>query len=162
MGRKRTRTWMYLYLSIACMIFISLAGCATLKEMGAKRETCEYFTTAQKLLDQGDYKGSLRENEKVLSLYDNIPPGDEALFNIGLIYAHYGYPKRDYKKSLDLFKRLVKTFPQSPLAGQAKLWIGILRENERLNREIEELNKTIKKSKQVDIEIEEKKKELSK
>jgi len=162
LGRKRTRTWMYLYLSIACMIFISLAGCATLKEMEAKRETPEYFITAQKLLDQGDYEGALRENEKVLSLYDNIPPGDEALFNIGLIYAHYGYPKRDYKKSLDLFKRLVKTFPQSPLAGQAKLWIGILQENERLNREIEELNKTIKKSKQVDIEIEEKKKELSK
>lgn len=153
---------MYLYLSIACMIFISLAGCATLKEMEAKRETPEYFITAQKLLDQGDYEGALRENEKVLSLYDNISPGDEALFNIGLIYAHYGYPKRDYKKSLDLFKRLVKTFPQSPLAGQAKLWIGILQENERLNREIEELNKTIKKSKQVDIEIEEKKKELSK
>ena len=162
MGRKQTRTWMYLYLSIACMIFISLAGCATLKEMEAKRETPEYFITAQKLLDQGDYEGALRENEKVLSLYDNISPGDEALFNIGLIYAHYGYPKRDYKKSLDLFKRLVKTFPQSPLAGQAKLWIGILQENERLNREIEELNKTIKKSKQVDIEIEEKKKELSK
>ncbi|MDP2967645.1 MAG: hypothetical protein Q8P64_00345 [Deltaproteobacteria bacterium] len=153
---------MYLYLSIACMIFISLAGCATLKEMEAKRETPEYFITAQKLLDQGDYEGALRENEKVLSLYDNIPPGDEALFNLGLIYAHYGYPKRDYKKSLDLFKRLVKMFPQSPLAGQAKLWIGILQENERLNREIEELNKTIKKSKQVDIEIEEKKKELSK
>lgn len=162
MGRKQTRTWMYLYLSIACMIFISLAGCATLKEMEAKRETPEYFITAQKLLDQGDYEGALRENEKVLSLYDNIPPGDEALFNLGLIYAHYGYPKRDYKKSLDLFKRLVKMFPQSPLAGQAKLWIGILQENERLNREIEELNKTIKKSKQVDIEIEEKKKELSK
>ena len=162
MGRKQTRTWMYLYLSIACMIFISLAGCATLKEMEAKRETPEYFITAQKLLDQGDYEGALRENEKVLSLYDNIPPGDEALFNLGLIYAHYGYPKRDYKKSLDLFKRLVKMFPQSPLAGQAKLWIGILQENERLNRELEELKKTIKKSKQVDIEIEEKKKELSK
>jgi outer membrane protein assembly factor BamD (BamD/ComL family) len=144
------------------MIFISLAGCATLEDMEAKRETPEYFITAQKLLDQGDYEGALRENEKVLSLYDNIPPGDEALFNLGLIYAHYGYPKRDYKKSLDLFKRLVKMFPQSPLAGQAKLWIGILQENERLNREIEELKKTIKKSKQVDIEIEEKKKELSK
>jgi len=35
-------------------------------------------------------------------------------------------------------------------------------ENERLKREIEELNKTIKKSKQVDIEIDEKKKEISK
>jgi outer membrane protein assembly factor BamD (BamD/ComL family) len=144
------------------MIFISLTGCATLKEMEAKRETREYLVTAQKLLDQGDYEGALKENQKVLSLYDNVPPGDEALFNAGLIYAHYGYPKRDCKKSLDLFKRLVQMFPQSPLVGQAKIWIGILQENERLSREIEELNKTIKKSKQVDIEIDEKKKELSK
>jgi len=144
------------------MIFVSLAGCAILKEMKAKRETHEYLTMAQKLLDQGDYEGSLKENQKVLSLYGNGPPGDEALFNMGLIYAHYEYPKRDYKKSLDLFKRLLKVFPQSPLIGQAKIWIGLLQENERLNIEIEELKKTIKKSKQVDIEIDEKKKELSK
>ena len=144
------------------MILTSLAGCATLREMEAKRETRKYFITAQKLADQGDYEGSLKENQKVLSLYDNVPPGDEALFNAGLIYAHYGYPKRDYQKSLDHFKRLVKVFPQSPFAGQAKMWIGILQENERLKREIEELNKTINKSKRVDIEIDEKKKELSK
>ena len=172
MGRKRNRTWKYLYFCIACMILTCLAGCATLKEMEAKRETRQYFVTAQKLLDQGDYEGSLKENQKVLSLYNNVPPGDGALFNAGLIYAHYGYPKRDYQKSLDHFKRLVKVFPQSPFAGQAKAWIGILQENERLKRElqeneklkreIEELNKTINKSKQVDIEIDEKKKELSK
>jgi len=144
------------------MSFISLAGCATLKEMEAERETREYLITAQKLLDQGDYEGSLKENQKVLSVYDNVPPGDEALFNTGLIYAHYEYPKRDYQKSLDHFKRLVKVFPQSPFAGQAKIWIGLLQENERLKREIEELNKTIKKSKQVDIEIDEKKREILK
>jgi outer membrane protein assembly factor BamD (BamD/ComL family) len=144
------------------MIFLSLAGCAMLKEMEARRETREYFITAQKLLDQGDYEGSLKENQKVLSLYDNIPPGDEALFRVGLIYAHHGYPKKDYQKSLDHFKKLVKVFPQSPFASQAKIWIGILQENERLSREIGELNMTIKKSKQVDIEIDEKKKELSK
>ena len=153
---------MYLYLCIACMILISFTSCATLREMEAKRETREYLITAQKLLDQGDYEGSLRENQKVLSLYENVSPGDEALFNAGRIYAHYGYPKKDYQKSLDLFKRLVKVFPESPFAGEAKVWIGMLQENERLKKEIEELNKTIKKSKQVDIEIDEKKKELSK
>lgn len=144
------------------MIFVLLAGCAILKEMEAKRETREYLIKAQKLLNQGDYEGSLKENQKVLSLYGNVPPGDEALFNLGLIYTHYGYPKRDYQKSLDYFKRLLKVFPQSPLVGHSKIWIGILQENERLNMEIEELKKTIKKSKQVDIEIDEKKKELSK
>lgn len=183
MGRERNRTWKHLYLSIACVIFIALAACAARKGMEAKREKPDHLITAQRLLELGDYEGSLKENQKVLSLYDNVPPGDEALFNTALIYAHYGYPKRDYQKSLDYFKRLVKLFPQRSLAGQAKIWIVILQENEklyrqteesdrsikksqqeneRLKREIEELNKTLKKSKQVDIEIDEKKKEISK
>ena len=144
------------------MIFISFAGCAALKEMEAKRESRESLVKAQRLVDQGDYDGALRENQKVLSLYGNVPPGDEALFNTGLIYAHHGYPKRDYQKSLDCFKRLVRVFPQSPLVRHSKIWIGILQENDKLSREIEELNKTLKRSKQVDIEIDEKKKELSK
>ncbi len=139
-----------------------LAGCAVLKEKEVERKPSEYLLTAQKLLDQGDYEGSLKENQKVLSLYSNVSPGDEALFNIGLIYAHYGYPKRDYKKSLDFFRRLVMVFPQSSLTGQAKIWIEMLQENERLNREIKGLNRTIKKSKQIDIELDEKKKELLK
>jgi len=144
--------------------------------MKAERDAGEHLIVAQKFLGQGDYEGSLKENQKVLSLFENTPPGDEALFNMGLIYAHHEYPKRDYKKSLDLFKKLVKVYPQSPLVVQAKIWIGILQENERLNNEnerlnneierlnneIEELNKAIKKTKEVDIEIEEKKKELSK
>jgi tetratricopeptide (TPR) repeat protein len=146
------------------MIFISFsgcAGCATLKDREAKRKARESLVTAQRYVDQGDYEEALKENQRVLSLYDHVPPGDEALFNTALLYAHPGYPKRDYRKSLDLFKRLVKMFPQSPLAGHAKVWIGILQENERLNRDIGGLNKTIRKSKQVDIEIDKKRKEHS-
>ncbi len=162
MGRKRTGTREYLYLSIAGMIFISFGGCATLKEMEAKREAREYLITAQKLLDQGDYEGSLKENQKVLSLCDSIPPGDEALFNMGLIYAHYGYAERDYNRSLDLFKRLLKVFPQSPLAGQDKIWIEILQEKKILNEEIEELNKTAKKCKQENERLNRENEELNK
>ncbi len=162
MGREHIRTGKYLYLSIACLIFISFSGCATLKDREAKSQARESLGMAQKCFDQGNYEEALKENQKVLSLYDQVPPGDEALFNMGLLYAHPGYPKKDYRKSIDLFKRLVKTFPQSPLTGQAKLWIGILRENEKLNRETEGLHKAIRKSKQVDIDIDKKKKEHSK
>jgi outer membrane protein assembly factor BamD (BamD/ComL family) len=162
LGRKRIRTGKYLYLSVACLILVSLSGCATLKENEAQEKARESLRMAQEFLDRGDYEGALRENQRVLSLYDNAPPGDEALFNTGLLYAHPNYPKRDYKKSIDLFRRLMKMFPHSPLAGQAKAWIGILQENERLNRDIEGLNKTLRKSKQVDIDIDEKKKEHAK
>jgi len=101
----------------------------------------------QDLLAHDDYESSLKENQEALSLSGKNPPGDEALFNMGLIYCHYGYSQKDYKKSLGLFKRLLKEHPQSHLVEQAKIWIGVL--------------EVIEKTKQVDIEIEEKKKELS-
>lgn len=183
MGRKRNGTRKYIYIFIACVIVASFLGCATLTRISARIDSDEPLVEAQKLFDRGDYEGALKRNQKVLSLIGNAPPGDEALFNIGLIYAHHGYSKRNYGKSLDHFKKLVKVFPRSPLAGKAKIWIGVLQEyekqnaemedanksvkkmqmeNERLNKEIEELKKTITKSKQIDIEIEGKKKELSK
>lgn len=148
MGGKRNRARKYLYICIAGIIIMSLKGCAVLTEMKARGESREYLVKAQILLDHEDYEGSLIENRKIISIQDNAFLGDESLFNIGLIYAHYGYPKRNYEKSRDHFKRLVKVFPQSPFAEQAKVWIWFLQEYERLKRDAEELNKLVKKSQQ--------------
>jgi len=104
----------------------------------------EHLSMAQKLYNQADYEGALQENEKVISLRGNVPPADEALFYAGLIYVHYGYPERNYQKSIDYFKRLVQVFPQSQYAEQAKIWINVLEENETMTRKIEELNNSIK------------------
>lgn len=148
MGRERSRTGKHLYLFIAGMIFMSVSGCAMLKEMVAKDQARTYLVTAQKLLAQGDYEESLKINQRVLSLSGNVPPADEALFNMGLIHAHYGYAGRDYQKSLAHFKKLVQVFPQSPFAEHAKIWICILQDNERLGTEIEAANESIRKSRQ--------------
>jgi tetratricopeptide (TPR) repeat protein len=133
------------------------------KEIGKKIEeweqTREPFLLSQKLLAEGNYEGALKENQRILSLSGQNPPGDEALFNIGLIHAHPGNTKKDYGKSLTLFRRLIKEYPQSPCFEQAKIWVGILQDNEKLSRSIEELSQVLEKSKQVDIEIEEKKRE---
>jgi len=113
-----------------------------------QRSVHEYLLRSQRLLAKGDFEGALEENQKVLSKYANTPPGDEALFNMGYIYAHYGNPKKDYRKSISFFQKIVEGCPKSPLIEQAKIWVEVLQ--------------VIEKSKQVDIEIEEMKKELSK
>ena len=115
--------------------------------MEEQRSAPEYLLRSQKLIAKGDYEGAIEENQKVLSKYPGRPPGDEALFNMGLIYAHYGNPKKDYQKSILFFNKLIEGYPRSPLVEQAKIWVGVLQ--------------VIEKSKQVDIEIEEMKKELS-
>lgn len=102
---------------------------------------------AKRLLAQGDLEGSLRESQKSLFQAGKAAPGDEALFTMGLIFVHYKSPQRDYKQSADAFRRLLKEYPLSPLAEQAKIWLGVLQ--------------VIERSKQVDLEIDEMKKELN-
>jgi len=121
---------------------------------------------AQKLAARGRYDAALEENQKVLSLSNNSPPGNEALYNMGLIYADPGNPKRDAAKSIAIFKRLIKEYPQGSLAEQAKVWVQVLQDSENskrtaasLTQENEKLKHVIEESKKVDMEIEEKKRE---
>jgi len=110
---------------------------------------------SQRLLAAGDFEGFISENQKVLSLAHPRSPKDVALFNLGLAYAHEGNPKKDFSKSLEFFKRLVRDHPKSPLIEQAKIWVTLLQENDALNQVIQKL-------KQVDIEVEERKREKAK
>jgi tetratricopeptide (TPR) repeat protein len=111
-------------------------------------EAREHLIRSQKFLAQGNYEGAVSENKKILSSSDPRFPKDEALFNLGLIYAHFGNPQQDLEKSIEYFKTLIKNNAKSPLVEQAKVWVEILQENE-------ELNHLLRKLKQVDIEIEE-------
>src|SRR4029077_4264143 len=73
------------------------------KEVLDRREAGEYLIAAQNLLAKGDYEGSLRESQKVLSLLKDQPPADTAIFNMGLIYAHPKNPKKDNKRAIYFF-----------------------------------------------------------
>lgn len=101
----------------------------------------------QSLLSMGNFDAATKKNEGILSRTDGLPPADAALYNLGLVYAHSANPKKDFKKTINYFRRLVQEFPHSPLGEEAKIWLGLF--------------ETIEKMQQVDLEIEEKKKELT-
>lgn len=112
-----------------------------------RREANEYLISAQNLLAKGDYEGSLRESQRVLALLKDEPPADTAIFNMGLVYAHPKNPKKDNKRAISFFSRVIKSYPDSPWVEQAKIWVGVLDGVEKL--------------KQVDLEIEERKRDRS-
>lgn len=112
-----------------------------------RREANEYLNAAQTLLAKGDYEGSLRENQKVLSLLKDQSPADTAIFQMGLVYAHPKNPKKDNKRAIYFFNRVIKGYPDSAWVEQAKIWVGVLDGVEKL--------------KQVDLEIEERKRDRS-
>jgi tetratricopeptide (TPR) repeat protein len=110
-----------------------------------RREADERLALAQNLMAKGDYEGSLRESQKVLVLSKDQSPADTAIFNMGLVYVHPKNPKKDNKRAISLFSRVIKSYPESPWAEQAKIWVGVLDGVEKL--------------KQVDLEIEERKRD---
>ena len=186
MGRKQPRTRKFIYFCIAILIIFSISGCPALEgtrqrmkiesstyekreekaEDQKKREeetgAMEHLARGQQLLARGDYEGALKENETVLSLSGNRPPGDSALFNMGLIYVHFANPKKDYGNAFTFFNKLLKDYPKSPLAEQAKIWKAVLQEFEKLTQTVAKLNQVIEDSKKVDIEIEEMKRQKGK
>ncbi len=172
MGKKRTMRGKYVLCSVTILTCLLLWQCATpdrspqVQRLLPQDECREHLIRAQQLLAQGDYEGALEENQKALSLSANNPPGDEALYNMALVYAYPGNPIGDYVKSTATFKRLIKEYPQNAWTEQAKIWVQVIQEAENakrvaasLSEENDKLKQIIEQSKKVDIEIEEKKKE---
>jgi outer membrane protein assembly factor BamD (BamD/ComL family) len=135
LGRQYDRKRQYFYLCSACLIFFLLFACTAFKETIGRQKTDEHIMSSRLLLANGDYKGAIAENQAVLSGAGENRPADEALFNMGLIYAHYGNPDKDYGRALDYFRKLVKEYPKSPLTEQAKIWSGVLRDMEKSRAE---------------------------
>jgi len=175
MGRKQTGAGQFIYFSIAVLIFSLLSNCVSSKKymstktegdarkMGQPEESSKSLAAdlerAAKLCSQGDYDGSFSENQKVLSLSGKNPPGDRALFNMALICASSENPKKDYEKALLFLQRMIRDYPQSSLVEEAKTWAKVLQENERFRQESGRLRRVIKQSKEVDLLVDEKKRE---
>ncbi len=149
MGRDRIRAWKYVYFCVASLIFLFLWSCTVIREYRENKELRKYLLDGQKLLAQRKYDAALEAYQKVLSLSPHKPPEDEALFNMGLAYAHFGNPKKDYKKSIDLFLSVLNDYPESPLSVQAKIWVGVLLESTESIKNVERLQQAIKKLEKV-------------
>jgi len=148
MGGKRTWPRKYLHFCVAGLIVWSLPGCAALQEHQEQRELHRHLQRGQDLLATGDYEGALGENQRVLARATQKPPEDEALFNMGLIYAHFGYTKRSYDEALKYFIRLLNEYPSSPLTEQTKIWIGVLQSYQKQDQSLEKMRQALDEAKQ--------------
>ena len=137
MGRERTRKGKHLLFYPACCIALlfGIWGCTHFQQ---KWKGEGRLARAGTLLAKGKYEESMREAKEVLRLYPRIL-GDEALFQMGLIYAYPKNPDQDCQKSLKRFQRVIKEFPKSELKDQAEVWACVLQKIMDKEREIDKL-----------------------
>jgi len=134
------------------ILLVALAGCSLFRPPPEDDPARQALARAKRLLTQQDYDGAAKENQRAITLVANKPPADEAIFYLGVIAANVANPKRDNRLATGYFNRVVREYPQSPWVDQAKAWVGVLQANDKLAE-------TLEKSKQVDIEIEEKRRQ---
>jgi hypothetical protein len=103
-----------------------------------KQTQPEYLQRSKALFAEGKYEAALHENQRALAEGGDAP--DAALFNIGLISAYSQNPKKDYPRALQSFRTLGANHPQSPFAEQGKLWLLILEEHQKSQEEQRKMN----------------------
>jgi tetratricopeptide (TPR) repeat protein len=149
MGGKRSGKRKHIHLCIAILILLSPLACAFDQMMNTKmvdasgEEARAHLDLGRKYFAEGNFASALMENEKVLSLAGRNTPIDEALFTIALIHAHLDNLARDYEKSLTTLKKLIKDYPGSPLAQQAKVIMGLIQDTDNFYRRVVKLNNII-------------------
>lgn len=93
-----------------------------------------------------NFEEAAKKNRQIVEKLGLQKPADEALYNLGLIYAHVDNPMKDYKKSKIYFHVLATQFPDSDFIEEARIWLGLF--------------ETLEKIQQIDVEIEQQKKQL--
>jgi hypothetical protein len=142
-------------------------------------EANELLLQAKLSFSNGDFLTSFKKNQEMLNRFPQ-KYGEHALYMMGLIYANPEYTNVNYEISIHFFKKLVKEYPESVFKNKAKIWIWLLNQNmdyaenidkrdkriafleKRLiieKKQIINLQNQIKRLKEIDLGIEEKKRE---
>jgi tetratricopeptide (TPR) repeat protein len=146
MGREPSRTRQHFYFCLA--LLISLTSCGLLQEQIQRREMSEALAAADSLFYRGNFEESLNMYQKVLVTAHDKPPADLAAYNMGLVYAHPQNPKRNLRKAMDAFDRIIRVYPDSPWLEQAKVWVGVLNDTEESKQEVEKAKQDLEQSRQ--------------
>ena len=170
MGQEHSRKGKHVLLCIAgCLsIVLGLCGCVHLLNQWQGEQD---LREAKHLMSTGQYSAS---EKKILSVLEAFPQtlGDEALFQMGLIYTLPKNPTADYEKSKVFFERLIAQYPDSSRKEEAAAWFlaltriaGNEKETLELQKKLRTLEQTSeargKRLKQMQEELEAREKEIT-
>jgi len=128
-------------------------------EFAKKWQGKQDLAKARILMFEGDYDSSLKYNREVLGQFPRTM-GDQALFQMGLNYAHTKNPNPDNQESIECFQSIIEEFPKSSIRDEAAIWILFLQKTienknrfDNLQRQKENLKDQNEKLKEIDLGI---------
>jgi hypothetical protein len=189
MGRKYSWQRKHFFLYFACWIsfLLVVTGCIPYYNLYNEDPfSVHQYTEENALLleaklsySNGDFLTSFKKNQELL---DRFPQkyGEHALYMMGLIYANPEFTYVNYEISIYFLKKLVKEYPESVFKNKAKTLIWLINQNmeyaihvdkrdkriaflekklQTEKKQITDLQNQLKRLKEIDLGIEEKKRE---
>jgi len=156
------------------ILLLAVCGCASLQR--GEEKLVKHFTQSKNLseaktmLETGDRSGAVKALTAVTEAGDIPGVTDEALFMLALLSLRPGVEPDGNLQSLQLLKRLKTEYPASLWTTQSRQLLELLpgveemrrqvrtlkNSNQSLNNEVNELNRNIDQLKQLDQELEKK------
>ena len=157
-------------LGILLHAVLMLAGCAS----GPSSDKSRGAFPPQQVMEDGNYARFLEENRQRLGRCQGGTGCEVALFNLGFVHAYPPSPYHDPGKALQYFDDLIRKYPQTPWAFAGRAWRALLAANlaseekrRRLQAELRSKDATIRtlrtqlgRSREIDMEIDKKEREL--
>jgi TolA-binding protein len=111
-----------------------------------KEQQAKVPPTREAITDR-NFEAAVKENLQIIKVSGQKTPADHALYNLGLIYAHIDNPGKDFQKARKYFAEVIKEFPASSLVEESRVWLGLF--------------EVFEKMQQIDLDIEQQKKQLN-
>ena len=157
-------------LGILLHTLLMLAGCAS----GPSSDKSRGVFPPQQVMEDGNYARFLEDNRRLLEHCQGGTGCEVALFNLGFVHAYPPSPYHDPSKALQYFDDLIKKYPQTPWAFEGRAWRALLTANlaseekrRRLQTDLRFKDATIRalrtqlgRSREIDMEIDKKEREL--
>jgi hypothetical protein len=135
MGEERAWKGKRVFFCAACCLSMlsGLIGCVhPVKEWHGRHELRE----AELRMGRGEYEASMQQVGGVLQAHPLLL-GDQALFQLGLLYAHPKNPLSDNAEAAVCFKRLLSEYPLSEKREEARLWLLTLKNMKAVSVQLE-------------------------
>jgi hypothetical protein len=148
MGRKsRSIAKVFLW----CCVLILLADCTS-----ARRETGPGLSDVK----TGKFAGEMARLEEIAKNDPDPFARAEAHLSRARLYSSYKNPNPDYRQALRELEKYLSFNPPKGKTVEIRNWLAILRELDRVKKENNDLKDILERLKNLDITIEEKRKQV--
>ena len=117
------------------------------------------LSKANTLIHQKKFSEAAETYRKMLTPQVSGNRDAMARYSLGLLYAYYDNPQRDYNQAIVAFDDFLQRYPNHEHAAEAQNWKSTIKLIQEEAKEKDQLKKSIEQLKRLDVRHEEKRKE---